>query len=377
MKIVFITNYMNHHQLSLCDEWYKLTRDNFYFIATDNPSKGRKELGYDDMNCSREYIIREYDENTSYDDVKNIISEANIIIVGGISSGMRKRFLSYNNDAIVFYYEERYLKGEWKHPIKNLAKIFLKRKQINTEYKILAASGYMKGDCKIIGLTNEIYEWGYFPNNVIYKREEEKKLNHNNIKILWAGRLIKYKRPFHVLYMAKKLKKQKLNFSIDIIGSGNLYDKMHQKIKRLKLENEVNLCGSVPYYEMINYYRNSDIFVMTSDSDEGWGAVVNEAMSQGCASVVYKKVGSAPYLINNGINGLIYSSKKELVNQVYKIFDDNVRKTIQINAQETIEQIWNYKNAAESSYLLFERMLNNEKVVIDSSLKNYPCKRIQ
>ena len=46
---------------------------------------------------------------------------------------------------------------------------------------------------------------------------------------------------------------------------------------------------------------------MTSNQEEGWGVVVNEAMNSGCVVIGSNLAGSVPYLIENGKNGLIYN----------------------------------------------------------------------
>ena len=47
-----------------------------------------------------------------------------------------------------------------------------------------------------------------------------------------------------------------------------------------------------------------------SGRKEGWGAVVNEAMSSGCAVVADAEAGSVPYLIENSKDGFIYRKPK-------------------------------------------------------------------
>ena len=46
--IVFISNFLNHHQVNICNELAK--KDEFYFIASEPVAKEQLNLGYDDMN---------------------------------------------------------------------------------------------------------------------------------------------------------------------------------------------------------------------------------------------------------------------------------------------------------------------------------------
>ena len=43
---------------------------------------------------------------------------------------------------------------------------------------------------------------------------------------------------------------------------------------------------------------------------EGWGAVVNEAMNSGCAVVADHMIGAAPWLIRQGENGRTGSAER-------------------------------------------------------------------
>ena len=53
--------------------------------------------------------------------------------------------------------------------------------------------------------------------------------------------------------------------------------------------------------------ERADIYLATSDRQEGWGAVINEAMNSGCAVVADHMMGAVPYLISHEENGMIYN----------------------------------------------------------------------
>ena len=46
MKIIFISNFFNHHQKEVADELYRLTDGNYQFFATGKISEERKALGW-------------------------------------------------------------------------------------------------------------------------------------------------------------------------------------------------------------------------------------------------------------------------------------------------------------------------------------------
>lgn len=377
MKIVFLSNYMNHHQLYLCNEWNELTKNNFYFIATMDTPEFRLKVGYKDYNSQINYVIKSYSSYPT-DNVKKLINMADIVIVGGISNPIRNNYLSERNrlNKIIFAYEERFFKGEFKHFLKNMLKFIIQKKYYiqfkkNTSYNIMAASAYMKKDCKKLKIKKHVFAWGYFP--FFSENDFDKPCNFCK-NILWVGRFIPYKHPEKMLLVARLLKKHNYNAKITMIGDGPLFIKLKKKVLREKLENKLLLLGSKDNAEVIDYYRQSDIFVCTSDADEGWGAVVNEAMAAKCAVVADIKIGSVPFLIQSGINGLTYAKDKEMILAIEKLLlNEKLLMDIQNAAYETIVKKWNYKYAASKSYELFRSLLVKADFTDDANSIIEPC----
>ena len=96
--------------------------------------------------------------------------------------------------------------------------------------------------------------------------------------------------------------------------------------------------------------RRHEIFLFTSDKNEGWGAVLNESMSNGCAVVASNMIGSVPFLIEDGINGLVFKSEDldSLETKVLSLLDNaEYRRTIAMNSVKTMRTIWSPANAAK------------------------------
>ena len=111
--------------------------------------------------------------------------------------------------------------------------------------------------------------------------------------------------------------------------------------------------------------QSADIFLFTSDRNEGWGAVLNESMASGCAVVANREIGSVPYLIEDGKNGLIYDRKNKdsLYRCVRRLIDDKALcARIQKNAYETIKNVWNADVATERLLHLIDCINNNAEV---------------
>ena len=46
MKIVFVSNYYNHHQHALSQAFDRITEGQYHFVATSEMRADRKKLGY-------------------------------------------------------------------------------------------------------------------------------------------------------------------------------------------------------------------------------------------------------------------------------------------------------------------------------------------
>ena len=105
------------------------------------------------------------------------------------------------------------------------------------------------------------------------------------------------------------------------------------------------------------------MLLFTSDRQEGWGAVVNEAMNSGCAVVASHAAGSVPYLLRDGENGLIYRSGDVamLARKIrYLLEKPDERIRMAQAAYETIVNTWNAEIAARRLVELVEGLLNGK-----------------
>ena len=110
--------------------------------------------------------------------------------------------------------------------------------------------------------------------------------------------------------------------------------------------------------------EKSHIFLFTSDRQEGWGAVANEAMNSGCALVADHMIGAVPFLVRNGENGFIYEDgkKEQLFALAEKLVEDRALcRDLGKEAYKTISQVWNGENAAGELLKLIGNILGDGK----------------
>ena len=68
----------------------------------------------------------------------------------------------------------------------------------------------------------------------------------------------------------------------------------------------VTFAGFLNQTEITKAYVAADCLVLSSDYDETWGLVVNEAMVCGLPAIVSDRAGCGPDLIEEKVTGLIY-----------------------------------------------------------------------
>ena len=80
---------------------------------------------------------------------------------------------------------------------------------------------------------------------------------------------------------------ENLDVYLLIIGKGELYDELREKINTKKLQNKITILESVPYQNMPSYYKASDIFALAYDpNQEGLPMPVIEAMASGIPVII-------------------------------------------------------------------------------------------
>ena len=110
--------------------------------------------------------------------------------------------------------------------------------------------------------------------------------------MLFAGKLVDFKRPLDVIAAARLLKAQGFNVEVLVAGAGPL----EQALKSEAREAQVCLhaLGFCNQSEMPEVYAAADILVLPSTGRETWGLVANEALACSKPVLVSDAVGCAP-----------------------------------------------------------------------------------
>ena len=374
MQVTFFSNFLNHHQTPFCDEMYKQLEGNFTFVSTEMIPESFLQNGYPDC-TNYVYNLNSYIDENHYKKALKLGLDSDVVIIGSAPDIFIKERLKRNKHTFR-YYERLLKKGAW-HLLNPKVLLYLLR--YHTQYRkknlyMLCASAFTANDLDwIFSYPQKKYKWGYFT--------EAEKINieqliaqkpTERIEIIWTARFIELKHPELAVKLAYELKKKGYSFHLNMIGTGEMVDGMQQLIEKLEVSECVSLLGSMPNSEVKRYMKKSNIFIFTSDRNEGWGAVLNEAMSCGCAVVTSHLIGAAPYLIENNKNGLIFESGSlsSLLRQTERLFKDTeFRVRLGLNAYSTLANKWCPKQAASNLILLAKSILNGQIITIPDG----PC----
>ena len=365
-RFVFVSNYLNHHQIPFCRATYERLDGSFVFIQTEPMEEERLRMGWNGE-IHEPYLELYYEKPK---ECAEWIREADVVLYGGTDeeSYLQERLKS--GKPIVRYSERLYKSGQWKAVSpRGLRKKYLDHTRWRKAPVYLLCSGaYVPSDFHIVrAYPGKMFCWGYFPETKHYDLDElmadKGYFNAEGKKIpylLWSGRMIDWKHPELVVETAKYLKDRGLEFHLDLIGGGDLEDQLKKMVADLDLGEEVSFLGFLTPQEVRSHMEKADVYLITSDRMEGWGAVANEAMNSGCAVVADHMIGAAPYLIRHGVNGCLYrdGDAAMLFRAVEDLLKDQAKRDrMGRAAYETICGAWNAENAAKSLCRLIEREL--------------------
>lgn len=356
---VFVSNYLNHHQIPFCNAMYRLLKGQFLFIQTLAMEEERIRMGWNDQ-PDAPYLKLYYEQP---EECQEIIEQAKLVLFGGCEEERYIEKRLEQEKPVVRICERMYKTGQWKAVSPRGLR---KKYHDHTRYRrkpvyLLCAGAYVASDYSIVrAYPGKMYRWGYFTEFVPADIEElltekgylpEGQSGGEKLPyLLWAARMIDWKHPELALLTARYLKEQGLSFHMDLIGGGELRDRMEELRKAYDLEDCVGFLGFLTPPKVREVMKRADIFLFTSDRQEGWGAVANEAMNSGCALVADHMIGAVPYLVKHEENGLVYRTGRteELFAEVERLVTDRALcRKLGRKAYETIASAWNAENAAE------------------------------
>lgn len=388
MKITFVSNYINHHQIPFCQACYERLGEDFVFLQTEPMEEERVAMGWGTDLAALPYLRLYYEDEEAG---RALITDSDLVLFGwsGLEELAQQRMLA--GKPTVRISERIYREGQWK-AVSPKGLVHKYQEHIRFRHKncwLLCAGAYVASDFALIhSYPGKMLRFGYFPQLRTYTEEQLKafkaprsspaqketeknpgtmtekdttahggdgaRIEENEggtfpVRILWAGRFLPLKHPEFALHMAKQFREQGISFHLEMIGDGEMRAELEAYSRENGLEDWVTFRGFLPPAQVREAMERSHIYLFTSNHLEGWGAVVNEAMNSACAVLAGAEAGAVPWLIRHGENGMIYNGEDEadfLAKAQYLAGHHRECHEMAQAAYQTITQEWNAETAA-------------------------------
>ena len=371
MRILQVTNIISHHQLPLAHQIAKIVgTENFRFAATQRPNAERARLGWNDYRAEP-WILRASENDEDLKSFEQWWDEADVVICGErLFDRMRDRL---RQNKLTFHMSERW----WKPPISKARLLHPRFALMTARFRCMASSMhfhflpmgvYAALDMyRIAAFAGRMWQWGYF--TTVPQTMPGCDRKNQGYQVLWAGRMLRWKRVDTLIKAFSLFLGQCPDAILTLVGDGPERVYLEKLAKKMLAARNIRFLPPVPATEVRRLMRQSHVYVLSSNGNEGWGAVVNEAMTEGCCVVASVAAGAAKTMIRHNENGLLFSpgNVEELGKHLIHLGEDPVvRIEIARAGQRTIAHSWSPSVAADRFLLLCDALLGGRPAPVVS-----------
>lgn len=181
---------------------------------------------------------------------------------------------------------------------------------------VLALSRQSAGEIERLGIPgNKIIVFTYWVDLNKFRAKSSKsrvkeKLGWRGFNVLYVGRLVEEK---GILVLINSIKSWNKNVNLKIIGTGPLGGMIENYSLRFK---NLEYLGKVDNEKLSEYYAASDLLIVPSVHEEGFGRVILEALACG-VPIVGASRGAIPEAID------------ETVGKLIDVDENNIKKTVE------------------------------------------------
>ena len=330
MKFVQYQDCKSPHQLPLARELLRrLGVDNFRYVYRDADQAERASLGWGMGSADEPWQIH----IGSYPgEARNLIENAEVLL-----TGMREIDLFERRSAkglTTFYQTER-----WFKPVSFAGTLFpgwlrlfhpryfhmvtrFKRLVNNSQsFHVLPIGVHSCHDMNLLGVHDDkMTIWGYFVEASSSPRTRHRTPN-GDLKILWVGRMIDWKRVDTIIKAFRLLSKYD-TLSLTLVGDGA--EKKH--LEELAKGFNINFKTSVPITEIRELMRSHDVYVLASNAQEGWGAALSEALEEGMIGIGTREAGASSTILPAAYQ-FAAGDASALANLLLKVISGDIKPT--------------------------------------------------
>ena len=300
------TNTVSAHQLPLARELAaRLGAENFRYVYETEPAGGNQETR------EREPWTMRADESGAAE----LLESCEVLLAGGLRpTGLFERRVARGLKTL--YQTERWFKplgylgsspvpGSLRllHPgYRRMARRFARLME-SPSFQVLPIGPWAERDMKEVfrrfhagaEFARALVPWGYFvaPGAAAARRVP----SDGELKVLWVGRLLDWKRVDTVIDAVAKLRAGGDGpVSLTIVGDGPEKARLERRASR-RGGAAVRFVPRVDIRRVRELMREHDIYVLASNAVEGWGAALSEAMEEGMVAFGTEEAGASAALL--------------------------------------------------------------------------------
>lgn len=304
------TNTVSAHQLPLARELAaRLGAENFRYVYETEPAGGNQETR------EREPWTMRADESGAAE----LLENCEVMLAGGLRpTDLFERRVARGLKTL--YQTERWFKplgylgsfpvpGRLRllHPgYRRMARCFARLME-SPFFQVLPIGPWAERDLEAVfrrfhggaavekGPARPFVPWGYFvaPGAAAAHRVP----SDGELKVLWVGRLLDWKRVDTVIDAVAKLRAGGDGLvSLTIVGDGPEKARLERRASR-RCGAAVRFVPRVDIRRVRELMREHDIYVLASNAVEGWGAALSEAMEEGMVAFGTEEAGASAALL--------------------------------------------------------------------------------
>lgn len=162
------------------------------------------------------------------------------------------------------------------------------------------------GSALLKRIPHRVNDISILPSGVFVPHILTRSYNTQPIRIVYGGRLEqRQKRVMDFVPLVKIMLANKINFIFSIAGDGSYLLPLMEAMRKCKHAGRVRFFGRLSSIEMIDVWREHDIFIQMSDF-EGTSNSMLESMSQGTVPLVTTASSGINGIIEHQINGFTF-----------------------------------------------------------------------
>ena len=317
MKFVLHTNVISPHQLPLARELVRhLGEDEFRYVYTETLMAERQRMGWcadGDSSWIRQCEVPDGD-----------LESCEVLLSGLRDLDLFER--RAQNGLRALYMSERWFKplrvlrlfGSFDCSIpgwvrmlvpsyRKMAKRFVRWIQNDPNGRVFAIGPWAKKDMLRLGVPeSKIIPWGYFVAPSVQQSNNRTIEQSNNLKVLWVGRMLHWKRVDTIVRAVRVVERvsrsARRTIQLTLVGDGPEKERLQSlATQTLKHSNTLTIefLPSQPIDKIREIMRSHDVYVLSSDAQEGWGAALNEALEEGMAAIGTYEAGSSATILSD------------------------------------------------------------------------------